>query len=138
MSYDQFISYTTISGIGTSQYTSYPIPSFDTAIKILCPTAIKWEFDNESCLLWEDSEGNNPPSWKEIHEEIKREVEIFNSYWYYRSRISSYPPIEVQLDMLYHDIKSGNIQDGEWINTIDKIKNTYPKGSGSDLFVDPT
>ena len=29
--------------------------------------------------------------------------------------------------MLYHDIKNGNLENGTWIQTIDDIKNKYPK-----------
>ena len=32
-----------------------------------------------------------------------------------------------QLDMLYHDIKNGNLENGSWIQAIDEVKNRYPK-----------
>lgn len=38
-----------------------------------------------------------------------------------------YPSLQEQLDMLYHDIKNNNLNNGEWINTIDKVKEIYPK-----------
>ena len=36
-----------------------------------------------------------------------------------------------QLDMLYHDIKSGNIENGLFVQAIDKVKNKFPKPEGS-------
>ena len=29
--------------------------------------------------------------------------------------------------MLYHDIKNKNLENGSWIQSIDKIKSRYPK-----------
>lgn len=43
------------------------------------------------------------------------------------SRKYEYPTIQDQLDMLYHDIKNNNLNNGEWINAIEKIKQNYPK-----------
>ncbi len=34
-----------------------------------------------------------------------------------------------QLDMLYHDIKSGNLNNGKWITAIDAVKEKFPKPS---------
>ena len=77
------------------------------------------------------------PSFDEIRAEIRRQSEIYNSYWYYRQRVENYPSIEVQLDMLYHDILDNNLQNGKWISAIRSIKNDYPPGSGTELFFDP-
>ena len=43
------------------------------------------------------------------------------------NREKEYPELKDQLDMLYHDIKSGNITNGSWIQAIDSIKEKYPK-----------
>ena len=49
-------------------------------------------------------------------------------YKYLRqTKISGYAPISDQLDMLYHDIKNGNVENGSWIQAIDSIKEKYPK-----------
>ena len=34
--------------------------------------------------------------------------------------------------MLYHDIKSGKINNGEWIKSIELIKDKYPKPENSE------
>ena len=39
-----------------------------------------------------------------------------------------YPSISHQLDLLYHDIKSGNLADGDWIASIQAVKDRFPKG----------
>jgi len=54
-------------------------------------------------------------------------VEIYNYYLYERNREQAFPKMVDQLDMLYHDIKNGNLENGSWIQTIDEIKNKYPK-----------
>jgi hypothetical protein len=42
-------------------------------------------------------------------------------------RIASYPTVEQQLDMLYHDIKANNLANGTWITAIDAVKQQFPK-----------
>ena len=85
------------------------------------------DIENDVFLAWEDPEGREPPTWDEIKEEIKREVDIYNYYLYERNREEQYPEIKQQLDMLYHDIKNGNLNNGTWINVIDNIKSNNPK-----------
>lgn len=127
--FNTFTSYKVSSGITSTSVVQYHTPSFDTAIRTLRPTVIKWEADSESFLVWEDSEENSPPTFEEIFVELERQLEIYNNYWYVRQRISSYPSIEVQLDMLYHDIKNDNLTNGKWIQAIDNVKELYPEGT---------
>lgn len=104
----------------------YPVPGIDTAIRILRPNA-KYELYNTEFVDWECPDGSEPPSWDEVETEIKREVEIYNYYLYERQREKLYPDWKTQMDMLYHDIKNKNLENGSWIHSIDKIKSTYPK-----------
>jgi hypothetical protein len=104
----------------------YPVPGVDTAINILRPGA-RWELCNREFVGWEHDEGLEPPTWDEIREEVKREVEIYNYYLYERNRVKEFPELKDQLDMLYHDIKNGNLENGSWIQAIDSIKEKYPK-----------
>tara|TARA_B100000212_G_scaffold323215_1_gene283119 strand:- start:751 stop:1101 length:351 start_codon:yes stop_codon:yes gene_type:complete len=106
----------------------YPVPGIDTAIKILRPKA-RWEILDKKFTIYECDEGTEPPSWDEITAELKREVEVYNQYLYAREREKSYPDIKSQLDMLYHDIKNSQLENGTWIKTIDDIKSKYPKPS---------
>jgi hypothetical protein len=46
---------------------------------------------------------------------------------YDQLRMYEYPSIVEQFDMLYHDIKNNNLNNGKWINTIDNIKKQHPK-----------
>lgn len=104
----------------------YPIPGVDTAIQTLRPGA-RWDMHNTQFLAWEDDEDREPPTWEEIEAEIVREVEIYNYYLYERNREEQYPHVKDQLDMLYHDLKSGNLNNGAWIAAIDAVKEKNPK-----------
>jgi hypothetical protein len=55
--------------------------------------------------------------------------QLVASNQYKESRTTAYPSLTDQLDMLYHDIKSGNINNGTWIQAIDAVKAKYPKGT---------
>ena len=85
------------------------------------------ELYNTEFVDWECPDGSEPPSWDEVETEIKREVEIYNYYLYERQREKLYPDWKTQMDMLYHDIKNKNLENGSWIQSIDNIKSTYPK-----------
>ena len=98
----------------------------DTAIQTLRPGA-RWDMHNTQFLAWEDDEDREPPTWEEIEAEIVREVEIYNYYLYERNREEQYPHVKDQLDMLYHDLKSGNLNNGAWIAAIDAVKEKNPK-----------
>ena len=50
--------------------------------------------------------------------------EYENKTTYQRKRQEEYPPVEEQLDMLYHDKVNGT---ETWLTTINSIKTKYPK-----------
>ena len=109
----------------------YPVPGVDTAINTLRPGA-RWDLSNTTFVGWEDDEGREPPTWEEIEAEIIREVGIYNYYLYERNREEQYPHVKDQLDMLYHDLKSGNLNNGTWIAAIDAVKENNPKPEGPE------
>jgi hypothetical protein len=43
-------------------------------------------------------------------------------------RLRLYPDVKDQLDMLYHDIKNGNLENGTWVKAIEDVKNEVKKG----------
>ena len=104
----------------------YPVPGMSTAIEVLRPGA-KWDICNKEFVAWECPNNSKPPTWEELQEEIQKEVEIYNYYLYERNREKEYPELKDQLDMLYHDIKNGNLENGSWINAIDNVKSNHPK-----------
>ena len=104
----------------------YPVPGVDSAIQTLCPGA-RYDLSCNKFVAWEDDEGREPPSWKDVEAEIVRQVKIYNYYLYERNREEQYPQIKDQLDMLYHDLKSGNLNNGTWITAIDAVKERNPK-----------
>ena len=105
---------------------SYPIPGIDTAIQVLRPGA-RWGMTNDKFSDWEDDEGREPPTMEELQEEVKREYFLYKKYEYERNREKEYPDVVSQLDMLYHDIKNNNLENGSWIQKIESVKNKYPK-----------
>ena len=109
----------------------YPVPGVDTAIQTLYPGA-RYDLNNTTFNAWEDDEGRQPPDWKDVEAEIIREVKIYNYYLYERNRQQQYPEIKDHLDMLYHDLKSGNLNNGTWIAAIDAVKENNPKPEGPE------
>lgn len=109
----------------------YPVPGVDTAIQTLCPGA-RYDLSCNKFVGWEDDEGREPPSWKDVEAEIVRQVKIYNYYLYERNREKQYPEVKDQLDMLYHDLKSGNLNNGTWITAIDAVKKNNPKPEGPE------
>lgn len=107
----------------------YPIPGVDTALEVLRPGA-RYDLNCAAGINvtdWEDDENRLPPTSEEIGLEILREKKIYDYYEYERVREKEYPKIKDQLDQLYHDIKNGNLNNGEWIKSIDKVKMNNPK-----------
>ena len=107
----------------------YPVPGIDTAIQVLRPGA-KYDLISAGGIKfneWIDEEGREPPTSQEIGLEIIREQKIYDYYEYERNREKQYPDLKDQLDNLYHDIKNNNLNNCEWIKSIDKVKLDNPK-----------
>ena len=71
-------------------------------------------------ITWHND--TTPISEKEILTKQKELIAEYNSKEYQRKRRFEYPPIEDQLDDLYHNGIDG------WKSTIKAIKDKYPKG----------
>lgn len=108
------------------ELVEYPVPGIETAIRTLRPGA-KWDLSGKTFLAFECDDGSGPPTWDELNAEMEREVEIYNQYLYERNREKEYPSIKDQLDLLFHDIENGNLQNGQWVQTIRCIKEKHPK-----------
>lgn len=106
----------------------YLIPGFDTAIQMLRP-GCDYDFNHNQRKFefYKDPEGRPEPTWEELEEEVIREVKVYNYYLYERTREEQYPTIKEQLDMLYHDIKDGKLNNGTWIKRIETVKENNPK-----------
>ena len=115
---------------------TYPVPGKDTAIEMLRPGAKfalgtgKVGSGNE-CVILEDPENREKPTEQEILDELERERRIWDYYEYERNRSANYPLWFDQLDMLYHDIKNGNLENGKWIHAIEDVKESFPKPEGT-------
>ena len=63
-----------------------------------------------------------------VAEEIKRLQAEYDSKQYQRDRATSYPSIQEQLDLLYHDMTNGKgNKTGEWYKAVNKVKTDIPK-----------
>ncbi len=115
---------------------TYPVPGQDTAVQILRPGASfslgedGYGSDGYSCRIIKDPENREPPTRQEVEDEIAREIRIWDHYSYERDRSDNFPLWFDQLDMLYHDIKNGNLENGKWIQAIDAVKESFPKPEG--------
>ena len=64
-----------------------------------------------------------PEEWERLQ---AKEQHLIKVAWR-TERVRAYPPIKKQLDMLFHDIEAGNLENGDWITTIRKVKADNPK-----------
>tara|TARA_B100002019_G_C21045952_1_gene486822 strand:- start:42 stop:374 length:333 start_codon:yes stop_codon:yes gene_type:complete len=104
----------------------YNIPGVRTAIETLRPGA-RYECNGTVFTAWDDPQRLGPPSWDEIEHQIKKDVEVYNHYLYARNRQKDYKDLADQLDMLYHDIKNNNLENGSWIQHVEEVKSKHPK-----------
>ena len=77
--------------------------------------------DDYGGLVWHDENELPPPTEEEVNQEIERLQQVYENNQYQRDRASEYPPIQEQLDVLYHQGYDG------WKARIDEVKNKYPK-----------
>lgn len=102
------------------------IPGIDNAIKHLRPNAT-FELSNKCFTKWNCPYGSNPPTWEEILDQLNKDIETYNKNLYVINRQKEYGSWQEQLNVLYDDIKSGNLENGKWIQMIDSVKSKYPK-----------
>lgn len=118
------------------------------AIRKLTST-IKWSVVNDydiSTIQWNDTEVTRPTD-EEIEDMRQQMADEQNAIEYIKLRTEGqydpvidengervlekvadgYPSITHQLDLLYHDIKAGNLENGNWIAAIEAIKQQFPK-----------
>jgi len=102
------------------------LPGVDTAIKYLRPDA-KFDLYNRTFTRWECPNGSEPPEWEEVEAQIQKDVETYNYYLYARNRETEYGDWKDQLNLLYDDIKSGNLENGKWVQMVEAVKAKHPK-----------
>ena len=118
------------------------------AIRKLTST-IKWGVVNDfdiSTIQWNDTEVTQPTD-AEIQSVRQQMANEQNAIEYVKLRTegqyqpvadnngeivhekvaNGYPSIAHQLDLLYHDIKAGNLESGNWIAAIEAVKQQFPK-----------
>jgi heat shock protein HspQ len=105
------------------------LPGVDTAIKFLRPNA-KFDLYNRTFTRYEDPDYAEPPEWEEVEAQIQKDVETYNYYLYARNRETEYGDWKDQLNLLYDDIKSGNLENGKWVQMVEAVKAKHPKPEG--------
>ena len=70
------------------------------------------------------TEGQTPPTEEAIQEKLKELQADYDAIQYQRDRATSYPSIQEQLDMQYHDLVNGTTT---WKDAIAKVKTENPK-----------
>ena len=82
-----------------------------------------------------DDSGNsldNPPTEAEIDAELKRLQAEYDSQAYARKRKEEYPDLAEQLDLLWHAIDTGTLDDrdhrNKFYSTLKTVKTNNPKG----------
>jgi hypothetical protein len=105
------------------------LPGVDTAIKYLRPDA-KFDLYNKTFTRWECPNGSEPPEWEEVEAQIQKDVDAYNYYLYARNRETEYGDWKDQLNLLYDDIKSGNLENGKWVQMVEAVKARHPKPEG--------
>ena len=102
------------------------LPTIDDAMSYLRPNA-QWEVCNTTFTKYEDPDYNEPPLWEEVQKQIQEDIDIYNYYLYARNRETDYGDWKEQFNLLYDDIKSGNLENGKWVQMIELVKAKHPK-----------
>lgn len=97
-------------------------------------TALTQEIKDAHAKKIKDQQEAEEKSRREAAEKVQRRMKVNLDYKRatepMQRRIESYPPINEQLDMLFHDMESGAIKvdkrKDSWYKTIKKIKESTP------------
>ena len=105
--------------------------TINAALKKMYPDAPEgsWEISGQSYegLAWR-YEGVEKPTKDEVESEIQQIQNDWEVSSEYTSRISNYPSIENQLDMLWHSMDNDTFPKSEpFYSTIKNIKDSYSK-----------
>lgn len=97
------------------------------AILAINPTAqVSITDENWDTIIWHNIE----PLEKSVVLAKKVELETaYNDNTYQRDRAAEYKELKEQLDLLYHDMTAGKLDNtGKWHKHIKSVKDKYPKG----------
>jgi|TARA_B110000285_G_C15026577_1_gene564479 hypothetical protein len=97
------------------------------AILAINPTAeVSVSDENWDTIIWHSG---TPIAKNEI---LKKQNELKINYennLYQRKRVLEYKALKEQLDLLYHDMTAGTLDNtGKWHKHIKSVKDKYPKG----------
>ena len=93
------------------------------AIEALVDGATQWSFEDDVVTYADESKA---PTDVQITAKIKELKDAWDAIQYQRDRAKTYPSIQDQLDMQYHDTVNGTTT---WKDAITKVKSDVPKPS---------
>ena len=93
------------------------------AIEALVDGATQWSFEDDVVTYADKSKA---PTDAQITAKSKELKDAWDAIQYQRDRAKTYPSIQDQLDMLYHDTVNGTTT---WKDAITKVKSDVPKPS---------
>ena len=93
------------------------------AIEALVDGASQWSFEDDVVTYADKSKA---PTDEQITAKSKELKDALDAIQYQRDRAKTYPSIQDQLDMQYHDTVNGTTT---WKDAITKVKSDVPKPS---------
>ena len=103
---------------------------FDAAVINLVGDCV-FDTDGKTILVWK-SPGKTEPSQSAIEAEINRLEVEWDSQAYARKRAQEYPELAEQLDLLWHAIDTGTLDNrdhrNKFYSTLKTVKTNNPKG----------
>ena len=104
-------------------------PDKFAAIVSLVGGGIGWSSDSDEIKYLD---GQTPPTEAEIDAELARMQEEHDSLEYARNRAEQYPELAEQLDLLWHAIDTGTLDDkdhrNKFYSRLKQVKENNPKG----------
>ena len=96
------------------------------------PTQAKLARAKFLAFIEDSGEGEGVITWNELSDQMKIEEQKFSDMEYARKRKDEYPDLAEQLDLLWHAIDAGTLDDrdhrNKFYSTLKEVKTNNPKG----------
>ena len=92
----------------------------ENVIKLEFPNSKGYKIENNLITWWWENNEDSKPSKTKLDSLLEGLKNEWDKYQYARDRSCEYPPLNEQMDMMYHDMDN-------WKASILAIKTKYPK-----------
>jgi len=92
----------------------------ENVIKLEFPNSKGYKIENNLITWWWENNEDSKPSKTKLDSLLEGLKNEWDKYQYARDRSREYPPLNEQMDMMYHDMDN-------WKASILAIKTKYPK-----------